>query len=93
MSKTFGYSINLDERGEFYADVRDASGETIFEIHAPDEEGCSIFEDGFMRHKTDLAGLQFYLVDLGVIPKGSAILPLVEFERRLDAEREPEPGF
>lgn len=84
MSKTFGYSINLDERGEFYADVRDASGESVFEIHAPDADGGSIFEDGFMRHKDDLIGLQSYLVDLGVIPEGSEILSLPEFERTLD---------
>jgi hypothetical protein len=30
----FGYYINLDERGDFYADVRDANGQTVFEIRS-----------------------------------------------------------
>ena len=90
---TFGYSINLDERGEFYADVRDAAGTSLFEIHAPDDQGGSIFEDGYMKHKDDLSGLESYLVDLGIIPDGSEILPLARFERRLEEEarRQAEP--
>lgn len=52
----FGYYVNLDERGDFYADVRDPSGETIFEIHAEGDGSIALIEDGFMRHKTDLAG-------------------------------------
>lgn len=93
MNKLFGYSINLDERGEFYADVRNEAGQSQFEIHAPDEEGGSIFEDGFMRHKTDIAGLQTYLIGLGVIPKGSEILALADFERSLEEAADPDPGF
>ena len=60
--KTLRYFINLDERGEFYADVRDDSNNTIFEIR-----GFDIFEDGWMRNKNDLKGLKCYLVDLGVM--------------------------
>ena len=55
------YFINLDERGEFYADVR-RDGKTIFEI-----EGFEIFEDGFMKHKEDLEGLENYLSYLGLL--------------------------
>ena len=58
----YEYHINLDERGEFYADVRDESGNTVFEIH-----GFDIFEDGYMRHKDDIAGLGEYLLDLGIV--------------------------
>ena len=70
------YHINLDERGSFYADVRNSQGNTVFEIKAGDELGedeTSIFEDGFMKHKQDLNGLAHYLVDLGVIAKGDGI--------------------
>lgn len=59
---TLRYFINLDERGEFYADVRDDSNNTIFEI-----KGFGIFEDGWMRNKSDLKGLKNHLVDLGVM--------------------------
>lgn len=57
------YVINLDERGEFFADVRKSgSGASIFEIR-----GFSIFKDGFMKNKADVDGLHKYLVHLGVI--------------------------
>lgn len=85
-SKIFGYYINLDERGDFRADVRNAAGETVFNILAGtslEEDETSIFEDGFMRHKNDLDGLTAYLQDLKVIPQGSQILAAVVFERRL----------
>lgn len=58
----YRYYINLDERGEFYADVRNESEKTVFEIH-----GFDIFKDGWMRHKNDIAGLGAYLLDLGVV--------------------------
>jgi len=69
-SATFKYHINLDERGSFYADVRNQDGKTVFEIKAGDELGpdeTSIFEDGWMKHKDDLGGLKAYLVDLGIM--------------------------
>ena len=53
----YEYHINLNERGYFFADVRDHEGETIFEIH-----GFDIFEDGFMSHEYDLDGLHELLV-------------------------------
>lgn len=56
------YYVNLDERGEFYADVRNAYDKTVFEI-----SGFEIFEDGFMSDKRDLDGLKDYLVSLGIM--------------------------
>lgn len=60
--RTYEYFINLDERGEFYADVRNPEGQTVYEIRGQD-----IFEDGFMKHSKDLDGLQAYLTDLGFL--------------------------
>jgi hypothetical protein len=34
----YGYYINLDERGDFYADVRDENDQTVFELKSEDEE-------------------------------------------------------
>jgi hypothetical protein len=64
------YFINYDERGGFCANVQDESGANVFDIKAGDElpEGeTSIFDNGYMKHKNDLAGLESYLKDLGVI--------------------------
>jgi len=66
---TFTYYINLDERGEFYADVRNEKEKTVFEI-----QGYEIFEDGFMSHKDDVTGLQEYLRWIDIIPSESTIL-------------------
>jgi hypothetical protein len=68
---TYYYFIDLDERGDFYADVRKDGdqGETVFEIH-----GFDIFEDGFMSDKKDLAGLREYLVNVGIIEKEDDVL-------------------
>jgi hypothetical protein len=65
---TYTYHINLDERGMFYADVRDTSGNTVFEIKIDEsDEDNNIFTDGFMRHKHDMSGLKEYLVSLDII--------------------------
>lgn len=58
----YEYYINLDERGEFFADVRDEQDKTVFEIH-----GFEIFEDGFMSHANDLDGLKEHLYSLDII--------------------------
>lgn len=65
----YAYHINLDERGTFYADVRNSSGKTVFEIKIDGSDGdeSNIFEDGFMKHKHDMAGLKEYLVSLGIM--------------------------
>jgi hypothetical protein len=94
----FGYYVNLDERGDFHADIRDPSGETIFELRAEQDGTISLIEDGFMRHKTDLEGMRDHLVDLGLIGRDAELLPSDRFEARLDAEPEladqdEAPGF
>ena len=65
----YKYFINLDERGEFYADVRDPDGNTVYEIH-----GFAFFEAGFMKHKDDLEGLEDHLHMQGVMPKGATLV-------------------
>lgn len=60
--RVFEYYINLDERGDFYADVRTKSGKTVMEI-----KGFDIFEDGFMQNKKDMRGLKEYLVSLKIM--------------------------
>jgi len=60
----YGYYINLDERGEFFADVRrESDGYTVFEIH-----GFDVFQDGWMNNKKDVDGLRAMLVDLSILP-------------------------
>lgn len=68
-NSTYIYHINLDERGTFYADVRDSRGKTVFEIHDFD-----IFEHGFMKNKEDVDGLRKHLVDLGIISPGDELM-------------------
>ena len=61
--RKFTYHINLDERGEFNADVRDCNDTTVFEF-----SGGWMFEDGFMDNKKDVDGLASYLASIGLIP-------------------------
>lgn len=89
MTGPLGYFINLDERGDFFADVRDASGTTLFEVRAEDDGTISLIEDGFMRHKSDLGGLRDHLVDLGVMEKGVDLLASDVFEARIEESLEP----
>ncbi|MCK9525963.1 MAG: hypothetical protein M0R49_08550 [Limnochordia bacterium] len=66
----YTYHINLAERGEFYADVRNESEETVFEI-----QGFDIFEDGYMKHDADLQGLAEYLEELGIMQPEDYLSP------------------
>lgn len=70
--RTYEYFIDLDERGEFLADVRDPEGNTIFEIEVTEED--NIFEDGFMSHTKDIQGLEKYLKSTGFMPKNSVLV-------------------
>jgi hypothetical protein len=64
------YFINLDERGEFYSDVRNAkTGETLIEFHT--EEAIEWTEDG--DNIRDAKTVLTYLIDVGVVRKGSTI--------------------
>jgi pyruvate/2-oxoglutarate/acetoin dehydrogenase E1 component len=74
----YEYFVNLDERGMFSADVRDAQGKTVLEIsnesNYEDEEGnvvteyreIDLVEAGYMRHGRDLNGLFYYLCEMGI---------------------------
>ena len=85
---TFGYFVNLDERGVFDADVRNMDDQTVLCVDncEIDEDGIEsngeigLVQDGHMKHGHDLEGLTEYAVQMGVIPAGSTILPADEFE-------------
>ncbi len=82
----FGYYIDLDERGDFYADVRDQAGKTIYEIRidgGDDDAGSNLFEDGFMSNKNDIAGLERHLRDMGSIPADGRVLASASFENEI----------
>lgn len=80
MAKAYGYYVNLDERGSFYADVRGIDGKTILEVRAEGRDP-DLVEDGFMSDRHDASGLEEHLRDLQVIGENDRILPSVEFER------------
>ena len=80
---SFGYYINLNERGYFEADVRDQSGKTIFEV----KSGLSLaagesdlIEDGFMKHANDLKGLETYLKSLRLLPDQGRLMSAKKFD-------------
>jgi hypothetical protein len=68
------YFINMNERGSFYADIRNSNDGTIFELFNDEETGQvqPIF-DGFMKHIEDLDGLHEYLIYRKVINKNSIL--------------------
>lgn len=68
--KIYKYFINLNERGSFYADVRDEKGKTVYEVRG----GDSLVEDGYMTNLKDAYGLQEYLKELGIIKKNVIII-------------------
>lgn len=80
MARAYGYYINLDERGSFYADVRGIDGKTILEVRAEGRDP-DLVEDGFMSDRHDASGLEEHLRDLQLIGENDRILPSVEFER------------
>ena len=81
MADVFGYYVNLDERGSFYADVRDIRDNTIYEVSSDDEDGTVWeVESGFMSDPHDLEGLAGYLAEMSIIAKGGEILSSDEFE-------------
>lgn len=63
----YEYYINLDERGEFYADVRDPeTDDSVFEIADIDHLN-ELVEDGFIDNGHDITGIQEYLIDMEII--------------------------
>lgn len=87
-TKTFGYFINLDERGSFNADLRDMDDNSLMTIsnEEQDEDGdvsqgeISLVEMGYMKHGRDLDGLASYAIEMGIIPAGSVVLNSREYE-------------
>lgn len=82
----YGYYVNLDERGCFYADVRDCKGETVFEVKAGYDllDSEFDFETYWMKNKNDIKGLEKLLKDIGAIKKTGMLLSSYEFEQRLE---------
>lgn len=83
--KTYGYYVDLDERGVFQASVRDEDDSIIYSIDTS-EDTFDIFECGFMRNTSDIQGLTGYLVDMEVIQPEDRILGYNEFQELLKRE-------
>ena len=65
----YKYYINMNERGEFNADVRAEDGTTVFEICDMDHL-WELIDAGFMYDSKDLDGLLDYLCGIGVLGNG-----------------------
>lgn len=76
--------VNLDERGEYSADVCNPKDEVVYSI-ATAEDMRSLIEDGFLRYKADedLSRLAKYLVALNIIPNHSQIYSEQEFDEKI----------
>jgi len=70
---TYEYYVNLDERGDFNADVRNKNGDTVFQIHDADELE-SMVDFGFMKHGKDIDGLQAHLQTIGVMTENDKLV-------------------
>lgn len=71
---TFHYFIDLDERGEFYADIRDNEGNTVYEIKTNEEGTIDLIDNGFIKNTKDLLGLEKYLKKMNIIPHDSKLV-------------------
>lgn len=58
--RTYTYHINIDERDVFNADVRDATGQSVFEINSLDHAD-ELVAEGYIEDKTDLLSISNYL--------------------------------
>ena len=73
----YNYHINLNERGSFFADIRDDDENTVYEFEAGNElkeYESSIFDDGWMKHPEDIGGLAEYLMDIGIMKSGDVLV-------------------
>jgi hypothetical protein len=68
-TEAYGYYVNFDRPGNFFADVRNTLGKTIFEIH-----DTEIIDCGLMRHKRDINGLRQVLVARGLMDRRQMLL-------------------
>jgi hypothetical protein len=84
--KEYTLNVDLDERGMFHAHVEDEDGTVVFELSNENEVlnnqgqvtgreygALWLVEAGYMKHRTDVDGLQGYLIHVGVIPVGSRL--------------------
>ena len=88
----FGFYVNLNERGDFYADVRDAAGTTIWTIRNDADGEIPEIVDGHMKHKGDISGLEAHLASMGVIPNTADLLESADFEAAMPKPAEEEPA-
>ena len=65
----FGYYVNFDKPDNFFADVRNALGKTVFELR-----DTQIIEAGVMADKRDVRGLRNFLVERGVMQGDQMLL-------------------
>jgi hypothetical protein len=85
----YGYYINLDERGCFYADVRNHQGTTVFEIKTGGDLLDDLdFDDYNMKHKNDIQGLEKFLKECQIIKPTGHLLKSCNFEQYLDSDPE-----
>lgn len=70
----YKFYVDLDERGEFRARVDAPNDETVYMIESEPDGEISQVRDGFMKHGTDIQGLEKYLKQLEIIPKKSSIV-------------------
>ena len=80
---SFGYFVNLNERGFFEADVRNSQGISVFQIKSglslPRGES-DLIEDGFMKHGHDIKGLEKHLKEINVMPQAARLLSAEAFD-------------
>ncbi len=70
--KMYWYCIDLDERGQFQAHVQGRNNDDIFSIDDIDDLQ-NIIDDGFMKNKDDVDGLQNHLIDMGILKTGDIL--------------------
>jgi len=77
----YGLRVNLDERGEYSADVVDEYDNEIYEISSA-EQMAELIEDGFLKYKADkdLKRLAEYLISMKILPKNAEIMSADDFE-------------
>lgn len=81
-NSVYSYHINLDERGLFYADVRDEGNDTVYELKRGygEDEDNDLVEMGYMKNDNDISGLEDYLKSIRFIEPDSKIIPAHEID-------------
>jgi hypothetical protein len=71
---TFEYYVNLDERGEFQADVRNNKGKEIFGIGYYLNTIEDMVDCGFMDNGYDVQGLENYLKSVDILKQSDNLV-------------------